>query len=365
MFDTKNEITNDGSISDNDSDYFSETESSEDDCSSFGNSSDEELNECRQSQKVFKEQLASEKFRDVSSHESSFESDELRSIDSSSEDEITRKGFIGDSLVKNKRRRREKLFKQGHDKEGTIKFETDDLNIGDGYGFTIISDQQKGLENAMKDFMPYAEHRFCTRHLYSNFRKKFPSAFLRKTFWLAATATHSVQHQKAMNMIAKHSRSAYDQLRNLDAKVWTKAHFATTSKADNVENNMSECFNAWIITERYMPPGIGMPHGMELGLMLLNKVVCGGTGHRKNKCPNPTPAKESSKDKGKTKETAPIVTEPTNKPKRTYKPKRKACTPWRTKTTSSQASDLTTKRSMNGEKCTTREGNGEDLNQDF
>ncbi|KAK1373920.1 hypothetical protein POM88_030113 [Heracleum sosnowskyi] len=93
--------------------------------------------------------------------------------------------------------------------------------------------------------------------------------------------------------------------------------------------------------------------------------VCGGTGHRKNKCPNPTPAKESSKDKGKTKETAPIVTEPTNKPKRTYKPKRKACTPWRTKTTSSQASDLTTKRSMNGEKCTTREGNGEDLNQDF
>ncbi|KAK1362935.1 hypothetical protein POM88_038496 [Heracleum sosnowskyi] len=114
--------------------------------------------------------------------------------------------------------------------------------------------------------------------------------------------------------------------------------------------------------------------------------VCGGTGHRKNKCPNPTPAKESSKDKGKTKETAPIVTEPTDKPKRTYKPKRKACTPWRTKTTSSQASDLkiaprqrnsvlstqtsisscvTTKRSMNGEKCTTREENGEDLNQDF
>ncbi|KAK1393534.1 hypothetical protein POM88_012590 [Heracleum sosnowskyi] len=248
MFDTKNEITNDGSISDNDSDYFSETESSEDDCSSLGNSSDEELNECRQSQKGFKEQLASEKFRDVSSHESSFESDELRSIDSSSEDEITRKGFIGDNLVKNKRSRREKLFKQGHDKEGTIKFET-------------------GLK-----FLSMDEFRTTVRH------------------------------------------------------------------------------------------------------------VCGGTGHGKNKCPNPTPAKEFRKDKGKTKETAPIVTEPTNKPKRTYKPKRKACTPWRTKTTSSQASDLkiaprqrnsvlsscvTTKRSMNGEKCTTREGNGEDLNQDF
>ncbi|WOG86050.1 hypothetical protein DCAR_0205246 [Daucus carota subsp. sativus] len=76
---------------------------------------------------------------------------------------------------------------------------------------------------------------------------------LRKTFWLAATTTHPVQYQKAMNAIAKHSRPAYDQLRNLDAKSWTKAHFATTSKADNVENNMSESFNAWIINERYNP----------------------------------------------------------------------------------------------------------------
>ncbi|XP_074330397.1 uncharacterized protein LOC141667699 [Apium graveolens] len=56
-----------------------------------------------------------------------------------------------------------------------------------------------------------------------------------------------------MNTIAKNSRPAYDQLRNLDAKSWTKAYFTTTSKADNVENNMSECFNAWIISERYMP----------------------------------------------------------------------------------------------------------------
>ncbi|KAK1362342.1 hypothetical protein POM88_046816 [Heracleum sosnowskyi] len=65
--------------SDHDPDYLIETESSDDDCSSLDNS-DEELNECRQSRKLFKEQLASEKFRDVSSHESSFESDELRSV---------------------------------------------------------------------------------------------------------------------------------------------------------------------------------------------------------------------------------------------------------------------------------------------
>ncbi|KAL8099395.1 hypothetical protein AgCh_031873 [Apium graveolens] len=162
-----------------------------------------------------------------------------------------------------------------------------------------------------------------------------------------------------MNTIAKHSRPAYDQLRNLDAKSWTKAYFTTTSKADNVENNMSECFNAWIISER------------------------------KNKCPNPPTRGETSKDKGKSKENTTA-----DKPKRTYKPKRKACTPWRTNNKASEASELntvpsqrkkleirrkpalhtqasmsscmTTNKSIDGGKYgTIREENAENLAQDF
>ncbi|KAL8089715.1 hypothetical protein AgCh_039267 [Apium graveolens] len=73
-------------------------------------------------EKLFKSQLAREKFKDVSSHESNFESNELRSIDFSYEDEVSRKGFIGDNLLKNKRIKGEKLFKEGHGKEGTVKF---------------------------------------------------------------------------------------------------------------------------------------------------------------------------------------------------------------------------------------------------
>ena len=54
-----------------------------------------------------------------------------------------------------------------------------------------------------------------------------------------------------MKEIQKQSKPAYEQLLKLDPKVWTKSHFGTSSKADNVENNMSESFNAWIISERY------------------------------------------------------------------------------------------------------------------
>lgn len=64
-------------------------------------------------------------------------------------------------------------------------------------------------------------------------------------------ATYHASHTRAMKDLQKLSKSAYEQMSKLSSKVWTKAHFSTHSKADNVENNMSECFNSWIIHERY------------------------------------------------------------------------------------------------------------------
>lgn len=40
--------------------------------------------------------------------------------------------------------------------------------------YTIISDQQKGLLPAIDLWLPGVEQRFCVRHLYNNFRKRFP-----------------------------------------------------------------------------------------------------------------------------------------------------------------------------------------------
>ncbi|XP_074352848.1 uncharacterized protein LOC141692000 [Apium graveolens] len=108
-----------------------------------------------------------------------------------------------------------------------------DLNLGDGDGYTVISDQQKGLDNALKEVLPRVEH-----------------SILKRAFWNACCATHPVAHRRAMKDLQKTSKAAHDQLSKLDPKLWSKAFFSTHSKADNVENNMSECFNAWIINER-------------------------------------------------------------------------------------------------------------------
>ncbi|WOH14095.1 hypothetical protein DCAR_0933611 [Daucus carota subsp. sativus] len=42
-------------------------------------------------------------------------------------------------------------------------------------------------------------------------------------------------------------------MNELDPKVWSQAYFATHSKCASTDNNISECFNAWILKTRYMP----------------------------------------------------------------------------------------------------------------
>ena len=64
-------------------------------------------------------------------------------------------------------------------------------------------------------------------------------------------STYPAAHTRAMKDLQKLSKHAHEQLSKLSPAVWTKAHFSTHSKADNVENNISECFNSWIINERY------------------------------------------------------------------------------------------------------------------
>ncbi|CAL9248115.1 unnamed protein product [Arabidopsis halleri] len=49
-----------------------------------------------------------------------------------------------------------------------------DFNLKEGQGFTIISDKQKGLLNAVERELPYVEHRMCARHIYGNLKKMFP-----------------------------------------------------------------------------------------------------------------------------------------------------------------------------------------------
>ncbi|KAK1369124.1 hypothetical protein POM88_035216 [Heracleum sosnowskyi] len=129
----------------------------------------------------------------------------------------------------------------------------EDLELYDGAGKTLISDQQKGLDKAIRELLPEVEHRFCNRHLVSNLKKINKTNIVRNAFWDAATATHLQAFKKAMKNLERHSKPAATKMKELDPSWWSKAYFKTHSKTESTENNMSECFNSWIMRARYMP----------------------------------------------------------------------------------------------------------------
>ncbi|KAK1400801.1 hypothetical protein POM88_000406 [Heracleum sosnowskyi] len=152
----------------------------------------------------------------------------------------------------------------------------EDLDLKDGFGFTLISDQQKGLEKAVRELLPLVEHIFCARHLSSNLTKKHPSEAVKISFWSVSTATHPEAFKSSMRDLERHSKGAAAKMKSLEPKVWSRAYFQTHSKCDNVDNNLSECFNSWILK-------------------------CRHRGHKKGKCPN----KPDDYDENTTRKRAP------------------------------------------------------------
>nr|KAJ0192736.1 hypothetical protein LSAT_V11C800392570 [Lactuca sativa] len=95
----------------------------------------------------------------------------------------------------------------------------DDIGMGVGHALTIISDQHKGLVEAVKERVPAAEHRQCARHICANFQKRFKGQIFKK----------------------------------LDPKTWCKAFFQVDRSCDAYENGVYESFNSVIEAARKKP----------------------------------------------------------------------------------------------------------------
>nr|XP_043623662.1 uncharacterized protein LOC122595376 [Erigeron canadensis] len=128
-----------------------------------------------------------------------------------------------------------------------------DLDCPDGAELTLISDQHKGLIEAVKDVMPRAEHKQCARHIYENFRKLYSGVEFRNLFWKAAKSTYMAQYEAAMQEIKVANPNAYNYLIERNPKSWCRAFFEIHRGCEAVENGFSECWNSVLLKIKNKP----------------------------------------------------------------------------------------------------------------
>ncbi|KAH7867298.1 hypothetical protein Vadar_031580 [Vaccinium darrowii] len=135
----------------------------------------------------------------------------------------------------------------------TVRLLMEDIGSVEQRGWSFISDRQKGLLETFKDLMPNAEHRFCMRHIYANFRKVFKGKELKDALWRAASAGTVWEHEAYMKKIEKMDGAAYNWLKKIPQEQWCRSHFRTSSRCDILVNNLSESFNSYILEARDKP----------------------------------------------------------------------------------------------------------------
>ncbi|GAA0149989.1 hypothetical protein LIER_09025 [Lithospermum erythrorhizon] len=82
----------------------------------------------------------------------------------------------------------------------------------------LMTDQQKGLENAIKNEVLHAEHRLCVKHLHANWSKRFLRKMFFDMMWKCARAANVPYFETSMEKIKNVSSEAYDALNRIDIK---------------------------------------------------------------------------------------------------------------------------------------------------
>ncbi|XP_078439857.1 uncharacterized protein LOC144710066 [Wolffia australiana] len=136
-----------------------------------------------------------------------------------------------------------------------------DLGIVDGHGWTIVSDQQKGLENAVAGLLPNAEHRNCARHIYANWRKKGHSiVILRNLLWKAMKCTTREGFQSVIEQMKTLKAEAAQDLLEVGVQKFCRAFISDKPKCETgymVDLHAHHCIcRYWDIT------GIPCPHSI-------------------------------------------------------------------------------------------------------
>ena len=66
------------------------------------------------------------------------------------------------------------------------------------------------------------EHKLCVKHLYGNFRKKYPGQEVKNALWRAARASTEPEFKKAMEILKGLNEVAHNEMNALPHKMWSR-----------------------------------------------------------------------------------------------------------------------------------------------
>ncbi|KAG5592680.1 hypothetical protein H5410_043194 [Solanum commersonii] len=117
---------------------------------------------------------------------------------------------------------------------------------------TVRRARAKGMSVAITNVLPKCEHRMCARNILANRAKDLRGFQRRQQFWKIAKSTIESQLRNNIeNMKLLGPEKMIDNLMYYNINFWCKVYFNIEVKCDSVDNNMSECFNAWILAARH------------------------------------------------------------------------------------------------------------------
>ncbi|GKB79144.1 mutator type transposase [Tanacetum coccineum] len=115
----------------------------------------------------------------------------------------------------------------------------DDFDLYSNSNFTFITDRQKGLLPALEKLFPHAEHMYC-----------------------CASSTTTVLFEKNMQELKYFNKKAYEWLKKIPAKHWSRAYFSGRAHCDLLINNICEVFNRQLLDARDSPIITALEHGL-------------------------------------------------------------------------------------------------------
>ncbi|KAL0431294.1 UNVERIFIED_CONTAM: hypothetical protein Sradi_0755400 [Sesamum radiatum] len=123
-------------------------------------------------------------------------------------------------------------------------------------GVCLISDRHPGIIKAVRegsDFVsPHGAHRYCLRHVCSNFNTRFKNVILKDLCWRAGSEYQIRKFNRIMEEIKSQNIAVFEFLDQINKEKWTGSHDGGWGTGI-LTTNMSECINGVLKGARRLP----------------------------------------------------------------------------------------------------------------